>query len=105
MPTIAGTSNFPPALVARATSHKQPKTIRASSPGGAVRAGVFGSLSAISSATAKSVKRMRVIGRCMKASLVPAKFNQPRYAAQQTNRWRGQRAQSSKATEQEAKEK
>ena len=83
-PTIAGTSKFPPAFVASATAHKQPRTTRAISPGGAVRAGVFGSLSAISSATAKIVKTTSATERSMKASLVPAKFNQPRCAAQQT---------------------
>src|SRR4029077_10462437 len=51
---------------------------------GAVRGGAFGSFSAINSTTAKSVRTMSVTGRSMKASLVPAKFSQPRCAAQQT---------------------
>jgi hypothetical protein len=46
--------------------------------------GVLGSLSAISSIRASSVKTMRVTRRPKKASLVPAKCNQPRCAAQQT---------------------
>ena len=58
--------------------------MRAISPGGVVRAGVFGSLSAISSMTAKSVRTMSVTGRSIKASLLPAKSSQPRYAAQPT---------------------
>jgi hypothetical protein len=82
--TIEGTSKFRPALVASATPHKQPRAMRAISPGGAVRAGVFGSLSAISSMAAKTVRTMSVTGRSMKASLVPAKSSQPRFAAQQT---------------------
>ncbi len=84
MPTIAATNKFPPALVARVTAPKQPRTIRAIRPRGAVRAGVFGSLSAISSTTASSVRTMRVTGRSKKANSVPAKCNQPRCAAQQT---------------------
>ncbi len=84
MPTIAAAKKFPPVLVTRATPPKQPKAIRAISPRGAVRAGVFGSLSAISSTRASIVNTTRVTGRPKKASLVPAKCNQPRCAAQQT---------------------
>jgi hypothetical protein len=46
---------------------------------------VFGSLSAISSTTASNVKTINVDGWLMKASLVPAKCNQPRCAAQHTS--------------------
>ena len=78
------TNKFPPVLVARATPPKQPRTIRALKPRGAVRAGVLGSLSAISSTRADSVRTTRVAGRPRNASLVPAKCNQPRWVAQQT---------------------
>ena len=50
------------------------------SPMGAVRAGVFGSLSAVSSPRASSVKITRAAGALMNASFVPAKFSQPKCA-------------------------
>lgn len=59
--------------MAIARPHAAPKKIRAPKPKGAVRAGVLGSLSAISSAIASSVKIINVAGRLMKANLVPAK--------------------------------
>ena len=84
MPTIAEAIGLPPALVASATPQNPPKTMRAIRPGGAVRAGVFGSLSVVSSRRASSVKILRVAGCARNASLVPAKCNQPRCAAQHT---------------------
>jgi hypothetical protein len=74
------------AFVASATvrQHAKPRTTRAFSPGGVVRAGVFGCLSAISSTTAEMVKTTSAIGWSAKASLLPAKSSQPRCTAQQT---------------------
>jgi hypothetical protein len=71
--------------VAIARPHAPPKNKRAVIPRGAVRAGVFGSLSAINSATASTVKTINVERWLTKANLVPSKCNQPKHAAQHTS--------------------
>src|SRR4029077_20345499 len=54
------------------------------SGGGAVRAGVFGSLSTISSPRASRVNKITVVRCPTNANRVPARCNQPRWAPQQT---------------------
>src|SRR5580693_5053717 len=59
-----------------------PHTKRAINPTGAVRLGVEGSLSAMSSAIASTVKMATAAVDPMNASRVPARLSQPRCAAQ-----------------------
>ena len=65
-------------------AHKHPRTIRAINPTGAVRLGVWGSLSATNSPSANRLNTIRAVGWPTNANLVPASFSQPRRAAQQT---------------------
>jgi len=56
--------------------------MRAVNPSAALRLGVFGNLSAISSMTASAVKVYAVIGKAMNASGVRSRCIQPKRAAQ-----------------------
>src|SRR5579863_2003740 len=69
---------------ARAAPHNAPKTMRAIRPTGAVRAGAFGSLSAISSTTAPTVKTATAASEPRKWTRVWPRSIQPRCAAQAT---------------------
>ena len=69
MPTIEATIRLPPALTASAEPQNAPITMRAIRPGGAVRAGVFGSLSLTNSTSASNVKIIKVAVWSMNASL------------------------------------
>jgi hypothetical protein len=70
--------------IERASAQRIPVTMRAPNGPGAVRAPIFDVLSAKSSPMASTVKMPTAIGLARNARGDPARFSQPRCAAQQT---------------------